>query len=134
MSKIKLEEEFKKLFRDYQKTVFEATEVALDKGSLALQNKLSAASPVGEGPLHFKDSWDRKMQYKGVKFVGNTKTVHRPDYVRKGTGEKVQHEGGIPLSSLLEYSRNGHPFIQRTFNQNKNEIFQIIIKELGGNI
>lgn len=118
MSKIKLEEEFKKLFRDYQKTVFEATEVALDKGSLLLQNKLSAASPVGEGPLHFKDSWDRKMQYKGVRFIGDTKRT----------------ANDIPLSSIIEYSRNGHPFIQRTFNQNKNEIFQIIIKELGGNI
>ena len=118
MAKINLEKEFHKIFKEYQQTVFEATEAALDKGSLLLQDKLAAASPVGDGPIHFKDSWDRKMQYKGVRYVGNTKRT----------------DNDIPLSSIIEYSRNGHPFIQRTFNQNKNEIFQVIIEELGGKI
>ena len=36
----------------------------------------------------------------------------------------------VPLSQMLEYGRNKAPFIERTWEINKNEIFNIFKKEL----
>lgn len=115
-----IEKEFAKIIKEYNQVMFEAVEDALDVVSLDMQGKLEQASPVGTGPIHFKNSWDRKMQYKGVRYIGNTK--------------RVPHDQGIPLSNLLEYSRNGRPFIARTFEMNINETYQKFIKELGGKV
>lgn len=115
-----IEKEVAKIVKNYNHTMFEAVEKALDDVSLDMQRKLEQASPVGTGPIHFKNSWDRKMQYKGVRYIGNTK--------------RVPNDQGIPLSNLLEHGRNGRPFINRTFEMNLNEIYQKFIKELGGNV
>lgn|SRR5690554_6005898 len=115
-----LEKEFQKVLQDYKQQMFEATEEALDKVSLEMQKKFENASPVGDSTPHFKHSWDRKMQYKGVRYIGNTK--------------RVPNETGIPLSNILEYSRNGRPFINRTWKLNKNEIYKKFIQELGGKV
>lgn len=120
MMKNSIENEFAKIIKEYQQTMFEAVEEALDDVSLDMQRKLEQASPVGEGPIHFKNTWDRKMHYKGVRYIGNTK--------------RVPNDQGIPLSNILEHGKNGKPFIKRTFNMNKEEIYQKFIKKLGGKI
>ena len=115
-----LEKEFQKILLEYREQMFQATEEALDKVSLEMQKRFEQASPVGNSFPHFKHSWDRKMQYKGVRYIGNTK--------------RVPNDAGIPLSNILEYGRNGKPFIRRTWNVNRNEIFNKFIKELGGKV
>lgn len=127
MTKISLEQEFKKIITEYRETAFEAVEAALDEVSLDMQKKLEAASPVGVGFPHFKDSWDRKLQYVNVRYIGNTKKVPR------GAGSSAAD--GIPLSNILEHSNTrGRPFIKRTWNSNKNEIYRKFIRILGGKI
>lgn len=115
-----IEQEFAKIIKEYGQTMHEAVEEALDEVSLDMQQKLEQASPVGAGPVHFKNSWDRKMQYKRVRYIGNTK--------------RVPNEQGIQLANLLEHGRNGRPFITRTFNMNKEEIYQKFTKKLGGKV
>lgn len=115
-----IDREFAKIIKEYGQTMHEAVEEALDEVSLDMQRKLEQASPVGAGPVHFKNSWDRKMQYKGVRYIGNTK--------------RVPNEQGIPLSNLLEHGRNGKPFIARTFTMSKEELYQKFTKKLGGKV
>lgn len=115
-----LEQEFQKILKEYRDQMFEVTEEALNIVSLEMQKKFEQASPLGDSVPHFKHSWDRKMHYKGVRYIGNTK--------------RVPNESGIPLSNILEYKRNGKPFIKRTWDVNKNEMFNRFIKILGGKV
>lgn len=112
--RISLEKQWADLIREYREQSFNAVENALDEVSLEVQRIMEQASPVGLGPVHFRDSWDRKMQYKGVRYVGNTKLV----------------SGSIPLSNILEYSRRGRPFIRRTWEANKELMYQKFKKAL----
>ena len=92
-------------------------EIALDKASDYFVDKLEQASPVDTG--EFKKSWTRTEKYKGVRYVGNT-----------AVGGKNKQGGDIPLSNLIEFSKNGKPFIRATFEQNKDKIIDIIVDEL----
>lgn len=132
--KINLAKEIDNIFKNYGNQVFNAVENALDDASEVLEKKLSAASPVGNSDNHFRDNWSRKMQYKGVRYVGNKKMVQRGAYTSKKTGQSTRHAGGIPLSSIMEYSKNGKPFILKTWENNKNDVFEIFKKSLGGKI
>lgn len=121
-SDVNLEKEFEKIINDYKKKLGADIEECLTDAGNLLIIELSNASPVGllENPIdpHFKDCWAMKTKYKGVRYVGNTKKVH----------------DGIPLSNLIEFSRKGHPFIQRTFELNKDRIYKDFIEKLGGKL
>ena len=93
-------------------------EVALDKASDFLVEKLEQASPVGVTG-DFKKSWTRTDKYKGVRYVGNT-----------DVGGKNKYGYSIPLANIIEFSKNGKPFIRATFEKNKDKIVDIIVDEI----
>ena len=126
-SNISLELQMKELLKEYQDEITIKMESALTESGQLLVSKLKSASPRSNGlnDKHLQDSWDQKLEYKGVRYVGNTKTVVRPKLLSN-------QKGGIPLSSLLEFGSNGRPFIQNTFNATQNEITALIARKIGG--
>lgn len=112
-----IEHQFNSIITQYKKDLSKQVDSAIDELSIDLQKKLESASPVGSGSVHFRDSWERKTQYKNVRYVGNTKGV--------------PNSNGIPLSNILE-SKN--PFISRTFEMSKEELYRKFIIKLGGKI
>ena len=117
------EAELKDVLDQFTDDLLDKKEIALNKAGQFLYDKLVQASPVSVDETdgkHFKDSWMFKTKYKGVRYIGNSKD------------SKTQNEYGynIPLSNLIEFSKNGHPFIRETFEQNKEEIIKIIEGEL----
>ncbi len=116
-----LEKQFKDIMDDYKKDLRKGIEDALTDAGNSLIRVLSEASPVGvyENPSteqHFKDCWRMKTKYTGVRYIGNTKTVH----------------DGIPLSQLIEFGSKGHPFIERTFELNKDKIYSDFVNKIKG--
>jgi hypothetical protein len=123
MSKTTVSKQFKDIISEYKKEFQANIEEALDVSSLYMQNQLESQSPRATGG--FADSWDRKMEYKNVRYIGNKKVTPRPK-------QFSSHKGGIPLSSLLEYGIKGRPFINRTFKSNMNKCHQIFVKKMEG--
>lgn len=109
---LNLAEELKSVLDEYASELTAQKEIALDKAGDYLVEKLEQASPVRTG--RFKAGWTRTYKYKGVRYVGNT----------------VLTEKNIPLANLIEFSKNGKPFIRATFEQNKDKIIDIIVDEL----
>ena len=118
---LNLAEELKDVLNEYSNEVMAQKEVALDKAADFLVDKLEENSPVGETG-EFKKSWKRTEKYKGVRYVGNT-----------DVGGKNEYGQNIPLANLIEFSKNGKPFIRATFEQNKDKIIDIIVDELNKN-
>ena len=108
-----LAEELKDILNEYGKDVYNNKEKALDTASDYLVQKLKINSPVRTGKL--RDGWVRTDKYKGVRYIGNT-----------AEGGKNPQGYNIPLSNLIEFSSKGKPFIRRTFDENKDDIFKII--------
>lgn len=114
---LNLAEELKDILNEYSNELLAQKEVALDKASDYFVEKLEQASPVDTG--EFKKSWTRTDKYKGVRYVGNT-----------AIAGKNKQGGNIPLSNIIEFSKNGKPFIRATFEQNKDKIVDIIVDEM----
>lgn len=114
---LNLAEELKDILNEYSNELMAQKEVALDKASDYFVEKLEQASPVDTG--EFKKSWTRTDKYKGVRYVGNT-----------ALAGKNKQGGNIPLSNIIEFSKNGKPFIRATFEQNKDKIIDIIVDEM----
>ena len=115
---LNLAEELKSVLDEFSNELMAQKEVALDKAADFLVDKLEENSPVGETG-EFKKSWTRTEKYKGVRYVGNT-----------DVGGKNEYGQNIPLANLIEFSKNGKPFIRATFEQNKDKIIDIIVDEL----
>ena len=115
---LNLAEELKSVLGEYASELINEKEIALDKAADFLVDKLEENSPVGETG-EFKKSWTRTEKYKGVRYVGNT-----------DVGGKNEYGQSIPLANLIEFSKNGKPFIRATFEQNKDKIIDIIVDEL----
>ena len=109
---LNLAEELKDVLNEYSNELLTQKEVALDKAGDYLAEKLEQSSPVRTG--RFKAGWTRTYKYKGVRYVGNT----------------VLTDKNIPLTNLIEFSKNGKPFIRKTFESNKDKIIDIIVDEL----
>lgn len=109
---LNLYEELKDILDEFTDELKEKKEIALDKASDYLLEKLEQASPINTGK--FKSSWLRTYKYKGVRYVGNSDT----------------DKNNIPISNLLEFSKNGKPFIRKTFDANRMQIENIIKGEL----
>ena len=114
---IDLAEELKDILEQYGQELFEVKEQALDKASDYLLNKLKAKSPRRTG--NFSKSWIRTDKYKGVRYIGNT-----------AVGSKNEYGYEIPLANLIEFSSKGKPFIRQTFEENKEQIINIIKGEI----
>lgn len=106
---LNLYNELKDILNEYNKELYESKEDALDKASDYLLDKFRDASPVRTGT--FKNSWTRTDKYKSVRYIGNTTTA-------KGST--------IPIANLIEFSSKGHPFIRKTFEENKDYVVKII--------
>ena len=109
-----LKAQFDKIVEGYGKELRESIEKGLTLGATELQRALEDASP--EDTKEFKTSWSTKMQYKGVRYIGNTKAV------------KGKTSNNIPLANILEYSEaSKHKgFISRAFNASENRIYKIM--------
>lgn len=114
---LNLYEELKSVLDEYTDEMLERKEIALDKASDYLMEKLELNSPVDTG--EFKRSWLRTDKYKGVRYIGNS-----------AVGGKNKYNYNIPLSNLIEFSSKGKPFIRRTFEENKENLIKIIKGEL----
>lgn len=114
---LNLAEELKGILSAYSNELMAQKEVALDKAADFLVDKLEENSPVDTG--EFKKSWTRTEKYKGVRYVGNTDTAGKNEYGYD-----------IPLANIIEFSKNGKPFIRKTFESNKDKIIDIIVDEL----
>lgn len=109
-----LYDELKPILDEYSNEIWELKEQALDKASDYMVEQLALASPEDTGTL--KKGWSRTHKYKGVRYIGNsavTRTVNKYGY-------------HIPLTNILEYSSKGKPFIRKTFEENKEQIVNII--------
>lgn len=113
-----LKEQFDKIVEGYGKDLRKSIEKGLTLGANELQRVLEEASP--EDSKEFKNSWSTKMQYKGVRYIGNTKTV------------KGKTSDNIPLANLLEYSEaSKHKgFISKAFNMAEDKIYRIMTNVL----
>jgi hypothetical protein len=109
-----LKEQFNKIVEGYGKELREAIEKGLTLGAAELQKVLEDASPVDT--KEFKESWSTKMQYKGVRYIGNTRAV------------KGKTSSNIPLANILEYSEaSKHKgFISKAFNASESRIYKIM--------
>lgn len=110
---LNLYDELKDILDEYSEELYANKEEALDAAADFLVDQLEANSPVRTGKL--KESWLRTDKYTGVRYVGNS-----------ATGSKNKQGYGIPLTNLLEFGKKGHPFIRKTFEQNKERIIDII--------
>lgn len=110
---LNLYDELKDILDEYSEELYANKEEALDAAADFLVDQLEANSPVRTGKL--KESWLRTDKYTGVRYVGNS-----------STGSKNKYGYGIPLTNLLEFGSKGHPFIRKTFEQNKERIIDII--------
>lgn len=115
---LNLAEELKGVLSEYTDELLKQKEVALDKASDFFVDKLEKASPSRTG--EFKNNWKRTDKYKGVRYVGNSTVASK----------NKEYGGDIPLSNILEFSKNGKPFIRATFEQNKDKIIDIIVDEM----
>lgn len=115
---LNLAEELKGVLSEYTDELLKQKEVALDKASDFFVDKLEKASPSRTG--EFKKNWKRTDKYKGVRYVGNSTVASK----------NKEYGGDIPLSNILEFSKNGKPFIRATFEQNKDKIIDIIVDEM----
>lgn len=114
---INLAKEFKEILNEYSNELFEAKERGLDKASDYFVEKIKIASPVRTGNL--RDSWFRTDKYKGVRYIGNS-----------AVGSTNKYGYPIPLTNLIEFSSKGKPFIRRTFEENKENLIEIIKGEI----
>lgn len=114
-----LEEQFAEIIKEYRDEMKEEIEKALNKASQILVDRLVAASPVGDDVPHFKEQWGLKTKYKGVRYIGNSKSI-------------PSKNGNIPLINLLEYGAYAKPFVAKTFEENKEIIFTTFVQTLKG--
>ena len=110
---LNLYDELKDILDEYSEELYANKEEALDAAADFLVDQLEANSPVRTGKL--KESWLRTDKYTGVRYVGNS-----------SVGSNNKYGYGIPLTNLLEFGKKGHPFIRKTFEQNKERIIDII--------
>lgn len=114
-----LEKQFEDILKEYKTELREDIENALTQSSQIMVDRLKAASPVGDDSPHFKDQWGLKTKYTGVRYIGNSKTA-------------PSKSGNIPLINLIEYGPHAKPFVAKTFEANKEQVFQKFVTTLKG--
>ncbi len=115
---INLAQELHDVLNEYANDLIAEKEAALDEAADYLVQKYEQASPSKTG--NFKNSWVRTDKYVSVRYVGNTAVA----------GKNKTYGGNIPLSNIIEFSKNGKPFMRKTFESNKNTLIDIIVDRL----
>lgn len=113
---LSLYDELHEFLEQVDENVWKSKEEALDKAAEYFLTQIEQASPVGvretQNSGKVKESWERNQkEYSNVRYIYNTATTPQ----------------GIPVANLVEFSKNGKPFIRPCFEQNKAEIVNIII-------
>lgn len=115
-----LPNEFDNLFNEYLQESFENRQQALNEAANFMQKKFEEAAPSNTG--EYKSSFVKKS-YKDSVYIGNSKTV-------SGKGSDGRYRDKIPLANILEYG--DCPHIRQAFDSNKNQMLNIIKKNIGG--
>jgi len=110
-----------KEFKD--KTLRPKIEKGLDASAEVLKRNLSQAVGKGDSVPHFSDSWFIKKDYKGVRYVKNSKKV--------GGSDKKGNSKSVPLASYLEHAVSSpyKGFIKRTSRQSKPAMIEAFKRE-----
>jgi hypothetical protein len=110
------QKEMQTVINKFRKENFKVTQDALAATGLQVAKIMADNTPVGMGTGLMKKSWDF-IQYPNRMYVYNS---------RGAKGFNL----GIPLSNVAEYSQRGtQAFIGRTFESNKEKIFEVFNKE-----
>lgn len=91
---------------------------ALDAGAELAKKVLEEACPCDSksSGIHLRDSFEIIGKHRGI----TARYIHN---------KKLTKEG-IPLINLVEYSKNGHPFVRKTLKKNQSAINNEIQKYL----
>ena len=113
---LSLYDELHDFLEQVDENVWRSKEEALDKAAEYFLTQIEQASPVGmretQNSGKVKESWERNQkEYSNVRYIYNTATTPQ----------------GIPVANLVEFSKNGKPFIRPCFEKNKEKIVNIII-------
>lgn len=103
-------------FNQFTKEMLKNREIALDEASDYLLKNLQNNTPEDTGDT--KKHWIRSTKYKGVRYINNTE--------ESGKGKNPR----IPVVNVLEFSKNGKPFVRKTFDASIPEMENIIKKNL----
>lgn len=112
----RLSKELENMLNDYLKQNLEERQKALMEGAKFLKSELEKAAPVRTGD--YRNSFVIEDKFSDHIYVGNIKHV------------KGRSGNSLPLSNILEF--NGHAHIRPTYDKCKNQMYEIIKKNLGG--
>lgn len=104
--------EMKEILDEFGSDLDEAKERGLNNAADYITQKYAENTPTDTGAT--KQSWVATKKYKNVKYINNTHLT----------------KTNIPVANLVEFSKNGKPFIRRTFEAEKENMFNIIKEEL----
>ena len=107
-----LSEAIQQAIQEEVNAVYEDIDRGLDKAARYAEQKLESATPVDTGIT--KGSWVTDFKYRNVRYINNTSL----------------NEKGIPIVNLLEFGSKGKPFVQRTIEQEEQNIINIIKGEI----
>ena len=107
-----LSEAIQQAIQEEVNAVYEDIDRGLDKAARYAEQKLESATPVDSGIT--KGSWVTDFKYRNVRYINNTSL----------------NEKGIPIVNLLEFGSRGKPFVQRTIEQEEQNIINIIKGEI----
>lgn len=108
------------LLNDFLKESFETRQKALQAGAEFMKEKMEVSAPKDTG--EYASSFVIK-KYNNTSYIGNSRTV-------SGKGRDGRYRDKIPLANILEYGMCPH--IRQTFDNNKNQMYEIIKNNLGG--
>ena len=99
-----LSEAIQQAIQEEVNAVYEDIDRGLDKAARYAEQKLESATPVDSGIT--KGSWVTDFKYRNVRYINNTSL----------------NEKGIPIVNLLEFGSRGKPFVQKTIEQEEQNI------------
>lgn len=105
------------ILAETEKEVLGVTDESLDSAAEFLKSKLVESTPRGNSTQHLADKWKIKKLEKKRK-LSNSKNV--------------KHKGrSVPLINILEYSTShGHPFVEKTVQNNAETIIETFRSDL----
>lgn len=135
---LNLAEELKNLLSEYSTEILNKTENGLNKAAVYLVDEFKKNTPVGSEMFEDRDkvvdSWITTVSNDFKQKSSSTKILNKPYKCIRYIGNSATASRGknknIPIVNLLEFSKNGKPFIRKTFEVNKEKIIGIIKGEI----
>lgn len=92
--------------------LYAAVDRGLDRASFYLKEKLETETPKKTWKTSM--SWEVDLKYRNVRYIHNGRKNAR----------------GIPIVNLLEFAKNGKPFLRRTIQTETSAVVNIIKEEI----